>query len=89
MLSSALWFLSPNSLQDGKEYLFQAKDEVSCPFSARGPVSPCMLRPSGGQPPFFWLPFLLVLSVSFSDIRWPTMCRLNACEGHPKTHPLP
>lgn len=81
--------LSPNSLQDGKEYLFQAKDEVSCPLSAHTPVSPLPFSgPSNCR--FSFLPSLLSfpLSVAFFGIRQPTGCHLDVCEGHTNTRSL-
>lgn len=57
--------LSPNSLQDGKEYLFQAKDEVSCPLSSHIPRAPLpFLEPSSCSFPFLPLRSFS-LSVSF------------------------
>lgn len=76
--------LSPNSLQDGKEYLFQAKDEVSWPLLAPR-LSLCHSQnlPVVDSPLFPLLSFSL--SVSLLVIREVTMCHPDVCEGHTKT----
>lgn len=81
--------LSPNSLQDGKEYLFQAKDEVSCPLPFHTPRAPLpFLEPSSRRFPFLPSSLSFSSSVSFFEIRRPTLCQLDVCEGRTETPSL-